>query len=655
MTDNASHLREQLSAYLDGELTPAEVEAIEAVLAADAELAAELERIRRTRQLVRGLPRAAAPDDLADRVLAQAERQRLVAGRPTAPRAAASMRWLRYAAAAAVLLVAAGVGFVIVLTWQATRNAGDLATAPQTRPAVDEYGLATEDGDGRRADKDGGWGGRELAKGGDTGGARMRRREPAGKASGSTPVVAERTSPGAPVPATPSPVRDAKQAEWSEVAPGGPEYALALSLGNATNVDIDVPDLPGNRRLAREQIRDFLVSNGIEPLMVTNGRAQPAAKHRARANVYFQESDLGREQYVAFVPREQVAEFQSQLALVQRSQLALQDAARLVQRRLAEQQTVAQRKPAGVVGTAIANEQPTLGPTAGRSDEREALAMKSGPSAPAPAGEPVPTEDEPAPPAAADVPAVPRPAQPARPRPEPEAVPEGGEAMRGAATGHKDAAGTLAEADTDAELERPARWAEEALPQSRPGEPAPTEGLAAAEEKLEDRALDKSLAKRAEAAEPTAGGEEADALTRRTRLSDGQLAQGVQQRLGGVAGGQLGASGAQAPVQEELARVPKRQVELARRVLDAKQANEEAEILGADVRPLVITLNFVSPGPVPEPAANALFETYRASLDKIDGVEVLRDQLRLEAERQAGEAPNASAPTHPEPTTRTQD
>ncbi|MBM4042299.1 MAG: hypothetical protein FJ290_27715 [Planctomycetes bacterium] len=90
-------VRTQLSAYLDGELGEAERRAVEAALAADAALRAELDQLRRTAELVRSLPRASAPAGFAARVLAaiaparQVSRPWLRTWRPAAIAAAACL------------------------------------------------------------------------------------------------------------------------------------------------------------------------------------------------------------------------------------------------------------------------------------------------------------------------------------------------------------------------------------------------------------------------------------------------------------------------------------------------------------------------------------------------------------------------------------
>jgi len=113
MSESANIL-EQLSAYLDGELDASDARVVEAAVAADAEVARALERLRAARDLVRHLPREQAPDGFALRVMAQAERGALlVHAAPAPPRS--GRRWLRVAQAASVL-VALSAGLAVCVT-----------------------------------------------------------------------------------------------------------------------------------------------------------------------------------------------------------------------------------------------------------------------------------------------------------------------------------------------------------------------------------------------------------------------------------------------------------------------------------------------------------------------------------------------------------
>jgi len=104
--ENAEQL-EQLTAYLDGELAPDDRAEIERLLDSDAEARRLLDELRETSELVAGLPRGRAPEDLARQVSARLERQALLGD---APVMAAPVRvgwsWAnRLALVAAVVLV----------------------------------------------------------------------------------------------------------------------------------------------------------------------------------------------------------------------------------------------------------------------------------------------------------------------------------------------------------------------------------------------------------------------------------------------------------------------------------------------------------------------------------------------------------------------
>jgi hypothetical protein len=152
---NREHIRQQLSAYLDGELDAADAAAVEQALAGDPELARELERLKATRDLLRRLPVEHAPDDFASRVLAQTERRRLV--HLHAP-ARQGINWLRYSVIAAVALIAVSVGLVTVVGIYSANKVHPnlLAAKPAANAPAPEEGLAIVDGTrGTATGKDG--------------------------------------------------------------------------------------------------------------------------------------------------------------------------------------------------------------------------------------------------------------------------------------------------------------------------------------------------------------------------------------------------------------------------------------------------------------------------------------------------------------------
>ena len=91
-------VRENLVAWLDGELGCAEAQRLEEALSRDERLAGELADLRAARKLVGDLPRKVPDKGFTSRVLTLAGR------RATAPRNRRS--WAPYAAAAAVLIAA---------------------------------------------------------------------------------------------------------------------------------------------------------------------------------------------------------------------------------------------------------------------------------------------------------------------------------------------------------------------------------------------------------------------------------------------------------------------------------------------------------------------------------------------------------------------
>jgi len=124
---------EQLSAYLDGELTAEQALDLERALADDAEMAAELESLRKTRQLLRDLPAEPAPHDFAHRVMARSRLLHPVA-RAGIGGAMRASRWISFAAAA-VVLIAAGAGMYIVVSSAPPAAPEDrLAAGPEAGP-----------------------------------------------------------------------------------------------------------------------------------------------------------------------------------------------------------------------------------------------------------------------------------------------------------------------------------------------------------------------------------------------------------------------------------------------------------------------------------------------------------------------------------------
>jgi len=115
MAEEPSNEREeQLSAYLDGELSDEERAEVEAYLASNEQARQRLAELRRMSALLQKLPRRRAPSDLLDSITTQLERRELLAGTlpPDMPPSTLSRRIGRWVASAAVVFLAATAGYM---------------------------------------------------------------------------------------------------------------------------------------------------------------------------------------------------------------------------------------------------------------------------------------------------------------------------------------------------------------------------------------------------------------------------------------------------------------------------------------------------------------------------------------------------------------
>lgn len=115
MRYNKAELVETLSAYLDGELSSSLTEKVERQLADDPQVRKLLNELRRVSDSLKELPRIAAPDDLAEGVIQQLERDLLLdQGDVLAEMAGRNHLRLRRFLTAAAVLILAGVIVIIV-------------------------------------------------------------------------------------------------------------------------------------------------------------------------------------------------------------------------------------------------------------------------------------------------------------------------------------------------------------------------------------------------------------------------------------------------------------------------------------------------------------------------------------------------------------
>ena len=100
---------EQLSAYLDGELTESQRQEVERLLASDAEARKILDELRRTAEMLRALPRPRLTPAGASGLTARLERESLLG--PSQGESHRSVSWWRPVAIAAAVLIVCGVGY----------------------------------------------------------------------------------------------------------------------------------------------------------------------------------------------------------------------------------------------------------------------------------------------------------------------------------------------------------------------------------------------------------------------------------------------------------------------------------------------------------------------------------------------------------------
>lgn len=262
MSSREKH-RQQLSAYIDGQLSPHEMRHMEEALADDADLARECEQLRAVKKLLRGLPKEKAPQDFVARVLARAERSQLVAAtshHQDRPR----HYWLRHLATAAVVLIAVSACAVILVS---------LVNAP----AVNK--------------------GQRRANG---------------------PMLASSEKPGDIHAKSAGKVGDGRLAsDGSASADSGMLMKAQLPAeAETTNIELYAENLPE----AFESVKNVLISNGIEP--VEQKSFDAAASNIAFVNNWKAVRNDEQIQILAYVPAHEAEQLQNQIGNAVLSQSA---------------------------------------------------------------------------------------------------------------------------------------------------------------------------------------------------------------------------------------------------------------------------------------------------------------------------------------------
>ena len=148
-------IKQQLSAFLEGDLARVERERIETHLADCDACVSELHGLRRTRNLLRSLPAPEPPPGLADAVLsrlrAEESRPGLLARMSSWWADFSEVGWPAPIAAAAVALVAVGVfqGSDVGLVWGTDPGAAQVADALGAAPEISAPLLRASDSEMR--------------------------------------------------------------------------------------------------------------------------------------------------------------------------------------------------------------------------------------------------------------------------------------------------------------------------------------------------------------------------------------------------------------------------------------------------------------------------------------------------------------------------
>jgi len=379
-------IQSQLSAYLDGELGDDQAGAVAAAIEQDAELAAELERLRKTRDLVQGLPRQQAGEEFVAQVLAKAERTHLV--RAVAAHQASPWRWVRHLATAAIVLIAASLGISVVVTlWNLPNVDEELAAngkkigqvASAEKPAADEFDKIADEpllAKGAIRKAEGKYGvERALSEPREPGARIGKVAEDAAELRGRPGKVAVPSSElkrARPVEIAGRPVIG-KAGDRADAAAIRAESNLADGLvlalpPEARNVDIYTDDLPQ----AQLEVEAAMVRNQIEPVAATVGATVRDRRGLDVSNFYqAKQSSPSQVQYVAFVTPQQEENLGRELNGIRANQRVSQR--RLVAAAKAKEVAAGYREAAEVEAV----QAPTNSEWAGRAD---AIAIEQAPA-----------------------------------------------------------------------------------------------------------------------------------------------------------------------------------------------------------------------------------------------------------------------------------
>lgn len=130
---------EKLSEYLDGELAPEQAAQLERAVAEDPELAATLAQLRAVKEQTRALPRIKTSEDFVSRVMASAERGRLMKSQEAGTGRSRKREWVGHMVGAAVAIIALGVIASVLVSIYSVSNINSAPVADSPESQGDSY------------------------------------------------------------------------------------------------------------------------------------------------------------------------------------------------------------------------------------------------------------------------------------------------------------------------------------------------------------------------------------------------------------------------------------------------------------------------------------------------------------------------------------
>src|SRR3954451_11566802 len=128
MQSSKEKIEAQLCAYIDGDISDADRAEIERHLEANPHHRELIRDLQGTRDVLQSIPRASIPGELNESLTGQLERSSLLDPTDDEPNTVVRInRWPQFTAVAAVLLLAAGLAFVVYYSLPTNQKSDSLA------------------------------------------------------------------------------------------------------------------------------------------------------------------------------------------------------------------------------------------------------------------------------------------------------------------------------------------------------------------------------------------------------------------------------------------------------------------------------------------------------------------------------------------------